>query len=112
MKKSNRVGAIHESPLQGRRVVILFALAILMLIALTTRQPIAPASAQSGGGYDLTWNTIDGGGGMFSTGGPYSLGGTIGQADAGAMSGGAYTLNGGFWVDFMGNHLYLPIIQK
>ncbi|HQV29302.1 MAG TPA: hypothetical protein PKZ61_14505 [Thermoflexales bacterium] len=55
------------------------------------------ASAQTGGGYDLTWNSIDGGGATFSTGGGYSLGGTIGQADAGAASGGAYALSGGFW---------------
>ncbi|ACL26136.1 hypothetical protein [Chloroflexus aggregans] len=34
--------------------------------------------AQSGGGYNLEWNTIDGGGATFSTGGTYSLGGTIG----------------------------------
>jgi hypothetical protein len=37
---------------------------------------------------------------------------TIGQADAGAMSGGAYTLNGGFWVDFLGNKLMLPLILR
>ena len=52
------------------------------------------------GGYDLTWNSIDGGGQMFSTGGTYSLGGTIGQPDAQAgpvMGGGAYELAGGFW---------------
>ncbi len=89
---------------------VLFAL--LVLFALTTSTSIAPASAQSGGGYDLTWNSIDGGGAMFSSGGAYSLGGTIGQADAGTMSGGAYTLNGGFWVDFFGNKLMLPLILK
>ncbi len=97
------------SPLRG---MFLLAFALLVVIALTTSQTIAPASAQSGGGYDLTWNSIDGGGGMFSMGGPYSLGSTIGQFDAGMMSGGSYTLNGGFWVDFFGNRLYLPIIQK
>ena len=53
--------------------------------------------AQVGGGYDLTWSTIDGGGATFSTGGSYSLGGTIGQPDAGSMSGPGYTLTGGFW---------------
>jgi hypothetical protein len=52
--------------------------------------------AQSGGAYDLSWNTIDGGGGT-STGGAYALSGTIGQPDAGAMSGGNYSLSGGFW---------------
>ncbi len=55
------------------------------------------ASAQTGGIFDLSWNTIDGGGATYSTGGVFSLGGTIGQPDAGVMSGGVYTLQGGFW---------------
>ncbi len=46
--------------------------------------------------YAIDWYTIDGGGGT-STGGVFSVSGTIGQPDAGAMSGGAYTLQGGFW---------------
>jgi hypothetical protein len=46
--------------------------------------------------YSLDWSTIDGGGGT-STGGVYSITGTIGQPDAGAMSGGNFTLVGGFW---------------
>ena len=50
-------------------------------------------SAQS---YNIDWSTIDGGGGT-STNGQYSLTGTIGQPDAGAMSGGNFTLQGGFW---------------
>jgi len=37
------------------------------------------AVAQSGGPFDLTWHTVDGGAGTFSTSGGYSLGGTIGQ---------------------------------
>jgi len=53
-------------------------------------------SAQS---YSIDWFTIDGGGGT-SSGGPYTLSGTIGQADAGEMSGGNYTLQGGFWSIF------------
>jgi hypothetical protein len=32
-----------------------------------------------------------------STGGTYQVVGTIGQPDAGTMSGGNYTLRGGFW---------------
>lgn len=51
--------------------------------------------------FELEWRTVDGGGQMFSTGGAYSLGGTIGQHDASSfsspMSGGAYSLVGGFW---------------
>jgi len=47
--------------------------------------------------YALEWFTIDGGGGT-STGGVYSLTGTIGQPDAGpAMTGGNFSLTGGFW---------------
>lgn len=34
---------------------------------------------------------------MSSTGGAYDLGGTIGQPDAGRLTGGTYTLDGGFW---------------
>jgi hypothetical protein len=51
------------------------------------------AHAQS---YSIDWFTVDGGGGT-SAGGIYSISGTAGQPDAGQMSGGSYTLNGGFW---------------
>ena len=46
--------------------------------------------------YSIDWFTIDGGGGT-STGGVYSVSGTIGQPDAGRMSGGNYSVDGGFW---------------
>lgn len=47
--------------------------------------------------YAINWSTIDGGGGR-STGGVYSVSGTIGQPDAGpTMTNGAYAVTGGFW---------------
>jgi hypothetical protein len=46
--------------------------------------------------YSIDWFTIAGGGGT-STGGVYSVSGTIGQPDAGAMGGGNYSIDGGFW---------------
>ena len=46
--------------------------------------------------YSIDWSKISGGGGT-SSGGNYSLSGTIGQHDAGQMSGGNFTLDGGFW---------------
>lgn len=46
--------------------------------------------------YAIDWYTIDGGGGT-SSGGGYTLSGTIGQPDAGTLSGGNFTLQGGFW---------------
>jgi len=69
-----------------------------LLLGIPTVLTVAPqAIAQSGGGYDLSWNTTDGGGITFANGGAYQLGGTIGQHDAGASSGGAYALTSGFW---------------
>jgi len=47
--------------------------------------------------FTLDWYTVDGGGGT-STGGLFEVSGTIGQPDAGVMSGGNFTLTGGFWV--------------
>jgi hypothetical protein len=48
--------------------------------------------------FDLSWYTIDSGGGMFSVGGNFDLSGTIGQPDAGpVMTGGTFSLTGGFW---------------
>jgi len=54
-----------------------------------------PAVAQQ---YSIDWHTVDGGGGT-STGGVYSVSGTIGQPDASqqTMSGGPYSVTGGFW---------------
>jgi hypothetical protein len=46
--------------------------------------------------YAINWFTIDGGGGN-SAGGAYFLRGTIGQPDAGAMSGSGFAIAGGFW---------------
>jgi hypothetical protein len=47
--------------------------------------------------YAIGWYKISGGGGT-STGGVYSVSGTIGQPDAsGAMLGGNYSVTGGFW---------------
>ena len=46
--------------------------------------------------FDLSWHTVDGGGGT-SSGGDFVLRGTIGQPDAGDLSGGDFVLRGGFW---------------
>ncbi len=73
-----------------------YTLLFVALLCLSMELP-GLVRAQSGGGYDLTWSSVDGGG-MFSAGGGYALGGTVGQPDAGAaLAGGGYTLTGGFW---------------
>lgn len=48
---------------------------------------------------DLSWHSIDGGGVMRGTGGDFELSGTIGQHDAGRLSGGTFELTGGFWFE-------------
>ncbi len=55
-----------------------------------------PLAAQQ---YSIDWHKISGGGGT-STGGVYSVSGTIGQHDAtanNALTGGSYSVTGGFW---------------
>jgi len=67
----------------------------LVLAASLFLSSVAFVTAQS---YSIGWCTIDGGGGT-STGGAFTLSGTIGQPDASVtpMTGGAFTLTGGFW---------------
>ena len=78
MKNNKKITYVPRSTIS---VLLLFA----MLAAST-------ASAQ----YEISWYTIDGGGGR-SSGGPYTLTGTIGQPDAAYSGGGDFELLGGFW---------------
>ncbi len=56
----------------------------------------APALAQPDDTFTLPWWTIDCGGGP-SAAGTLVFNVTIGQPDAGRMSGGSFVLSGGFW---------------
>jgi hypothetical protein len=72
--------------------------------------------ALAAGSYDLSWWTIDGGGGT-SSGNGYTLNATLGQPDAGTLaSGGGYTLAGGFWHGGVAvspeTKIYLPLLTK
>jgi hypothetical protein len=72
---------------------IRISLALLLALAML----LSAVSFASGvASFDLSWNTIDGGGGS-SQAGQYSLSGTIGQPDAGVLSSSPYLLQGGFW---------------
>ncbi len=55
-------------------------------------------SSAPGQTYEVTWYTVDGGGVMNASGGVYEVSGTIGQPDAGELSGATYAVKGGFWV--------------
>jgi hypothetical protein len=106
----------------GRTTLVLVALLLLAAPAVGD-DPVAGEAVeppgdqdvsltQSANGYDLSWWTVDGGGGMLSGGG-YTLGGTAGQPDAAMWTGGGYTLAGGFWggvaVEY---HVYLPLVLR
>jgi hypothetical protein len=74
----------NPNGIPSHTVIVLAALLLLSTVC---------ARAQN---YSIDWFSIDGGSGT-STGGVYSVSGTIGQPDAGTMSGGNYSLAGGFW---------------
>lgn len=54
-------------------------------------------ASSAGGPFTIDWYSIDGGGVMLSSAGNLELSGTIGQPDAGRLTGGGLTLVGGFW---------------
>lgn len=68
-------------------------LVIIAALALINRQGFTQEST-----FSLPWSTFDGGGGR-SSGGGLEVVGTAGQPDAGVMTGGEFSLNGGFWHD-------------
>jgi hypothetical protein len=81
------------------RIVFMALLIILAMVASAQAQP-----------YAVTWWTVGGGG--ISSGGSHVLSGTIGQPDAGVMSGGGFTLTGGFWGLEPYGPIYLPLIIR
>ena len=72
-----------------RRTALALALiAVLAAVGILNAAPTA---------LDISWWTVDGGGGALSDG-TYSLSGTAGQPDAGAaLEKGGYSLVGGYW---------------
>jgi hypothetical protein len=90
LDQSNRNGKITVE-----KETVLFMKKIILFCALLTPM-LAPAQT-----YSINWYKVAGGGGSSSgTNGSamYSLSGTIGQQDAStAMTGGNYSLTGGFW---------------
>jgi hypothetical protein len=67
-----------------------------LILALILVAGVRSAHAQSGGFYDLSWNTLDSAGGTCANG-SFNLSGTVGQPDAATARGGSFTLAGGFW---------------
>ena len=93
--------------------LLLLATGILVAGPALAQQADNPEMAPAAT-YDISWWTVDGGGVSFIAGGSYSLGGTAAQPDAGPpLSGGAYTLAGGFWnFRSAGHQVYLPLLLR
>jgi len=59
------------------------------------------------------WCKVSGGGGGTSTGGVYSVSGTIGQHNAGgSKTSGSYALTGGFWTLYTGQTSGAPLLPR
>lgn len=80
-----------KSAARAGRIVVAPAL-ILTITLLAT-----PAGA--GAPWEIDWWTIDSGGEIFTSGGRWSLSGTVGQWDAvpAGASGGSWEVTAGFW---------------
>jgi len=100
-----------------RQSTILLLCAVVLLGAIATVRHV-PVQAQSPEQtYTLNWWTVDGGGATQPGGTGYTLGGTAGQPDPGVLTGGSYTLGGGFWrggVPSAGPQytIYLPLVAR
>ena len=83
---------VNLPPARGNRWWLIPALALALG---------APALAQP----EVSWWTVDGGGGM-SSGGSFEVTGTAGQPDAGGATGGSSDLESGFWY---ADHPFVPV---
>jgi hypothetical protein len=95
--------------MNGRTTSVLLVLFLCGLLITST------AHTSGSQGYDLSWWTVDGGGGASTIAGGYSLSGSIGQPDVGLLAGSDYSLAGGFWGGgklTIVYKIYLPLVQR
>ncbi len=72
---------------------------VILQVVLGILTATALLAATGEPGFEITRSTIDSGGVMNSSGDEFELSGTIGQPDAGVMTGGEFDLSGGFWFE-------------
>jgi len=90
-----------------KRIFILFCCMLLVTLILAGVSRASPEL------FELRWWTVDGGGGISQSGG-YTLSYTIGQSDAGVLSGENFVLEGGFGLGgapvLLPEQLFLPLV--
>ena len=90
----------------------------VILLALLALLGASAVPAYSDAGYAISWCSVQGGSPTSSQGGEYRLAGAAGQAEAGLLMGGDYTLAGGFWAGAGGSvepgitRVHLPMIVR
>jgi hypothetical protein len=94
-----------------RYTLIILSMFVLLLALLAASRSVI---AQTGGGYDLAWNTLAGGG--AASGGVYTLDSAIGQPIAGLadeIAGPDYDLCAGYLCGVQpASRLFLPQVRK
>jgi hypothetical protein len=115
-----RQNSFTHGPWRGFWLVLVAAPALWLVLALAAgaapgARPGAQTDDPAVAGWDLSWYLIGGSGGTAS-GGNFSLSGSAGQAAAGRLTGGGFTLAGGFWVPVGSSTLpargYLPLLMR
>lgn len=94
------------------KAVFLALIIIGFILALILYQTFQVEADPVGGTFAIPWWSVDGGGGD-SSGHTFRIRGTIGQPDAGQLSGSTYGIYGGFWGPLAAttpSDQYLPFI--
>ncbi len=95
-----------------RICIATFVLSVVLVLSSTLLARASGMPDPLGALYDLSFWSVDGGGGS-SAGGTYTVLGDVGQPDAGRLSGGAYTLDGGFLAGALAPRpVLVPIIRR
>jgi hypothetical protein len=99
-----------------KHLIAMIPLGFLVLLgAISALVPADIGSATStSADYDLSWWTVDAGGGASNSNDGYVLAGIAGQPDVGpALSGNGYLLSGGFWGSAsVDKPLFLPLVLR
>jgi hypothetical protein len=84
---------------------------LLFVVCMVCLMTFGVVLAQSGGVFEMHRSSVNGGGGT-SAGGTFMLSGAAGQADAGKVTGGDFTIWGGFFQPASLNTIYLPAVLR
>lgn len=86
----------------------------LLVVILAGAWLSSIGSAQTGDGFDLSWNVMGGGGaGGPLTGDGFSLRSTLGQTAIGSFSDASYQVGNGYWAAVEREYrIYLPLVMR